>query len=151
MALHISIDEANAWSDKTKLNLGQVDTELEASEVAQVLARVSSAYDTSSWSDNTTTPILIRKIIAMRYMGWYYQRTYSEDDQVSTYGIMLIREADKMLEGIEGGAILLPDATSTFLSPGTPSFYPTTASSAAEATWDDMSLGDAKFSMGTIW
>lgn len=152
MTAHISIEEANAWADKVKLNFGNLDTELEASQSVQVLARVSQIYDISSWVDSITTPSLIRKIIAMMYTGWFFQRTYSEDEDVSTYGMMLIAQAETLMQGIIDGSITLVDIPpGTDLLSSSPVFYPNDASSALDPTTLDHSLGPEKFSMGKVW
>jgi len=152
MTFHITIEEANAWADKVKLNFGNLDVELESSQSTQVLSRVSQIYDVTSWVDSSTTPSLIRKIIAMMYTGWYFQRTYSEDENTSTYGMMLIAQAEQLILGIIDGAITLSDAPpNTDLLNSSPLFYPNDASSALTPTTDDMSLGPNKFSMGTVW
>jgi hypothetical protein len=150
--MHISADEANAWADRVKLNFGELDTELESGLATQVLGRVSQVYTTTGWVDASSTPSLIRKIIAMLYTGWYFERTYSEDENINNYGTMLIAKAEEIILGIISGAIILIDApigTDTGLSQ--PAFYPNDASSALTPTIDDSSLGPAKFTMGTIW
>lgn len=152
MSFHINIEEANAWSDKVKLNFGDLDVELESSQSTQVLARVSQIYDVTSWVSPSTTPSLIRKIIGMLYTGWYFQRTYSEDENVSTYGLLLINQAEELILGIISGSVTLPDAPpGTDLQNSSPLFYPNDASSALEPTINDTSLGPEKFSMGKVW
>lgn len=152
MALHITVGEANAWADKVKINFGNLDSELESAQATTVLARVSQIYDVTSWVDSTTTPSLVRKIIAMLYTGWFFQRTYSEDENVSTYGMLLINQAEQLILGIIGGAITLVDILpGTDLLNSTPLFYPNDASSALEPTTLDKSLGPEKFSMGKVW
>ena len=77
---NISVQEAQSWAEDTKLNLGNVlDAELEAMIATQVFARIAQVYTTSSWITPETTPKLVRSILAMLYMAWYYDRTYSED------------------------------------------------------------------------
>jgi len=127
----------------------------------QVIAEISQSYDVSTWLDTTTTPSLVRKIIAMEYVAWYFQRTYSEDDGINTYGVMLLAEAKNLIQGIISGSITLPDAPGDPVSTSQPVFYPTDASSALRASdtgwnthlgdWTDRSVGSEKFSMGTIW
>ena len=135
MALHITVPEANAWADKVKLNIGFLDSELENTQATQVLSRVSQAYNVSSWVDTTSTPSLIRKIIAMLYVGWFFQLTYSEDDSTSSYGLLLINQAENLINGIVDGSITLVDAVAgTDLGLSQPAFYPTDASSALTPT-----------------
>ena len=62
---YITYQEANAWLEKTKLNLTALDSELEKSISSQVLSEIAQIYDVSSWSDANTTPSLVLKIIAM--------------------------------------------------------------------------------------
>lgn len=135
---YITVAEANAWTDKSKLNLATLDGELEKSVAGQVLAEASQAYDVSSWVDLTNTPSLVRKIIAMMYVAWYFERVYSEDTSTSDYGIMLMTKADELLKSIVDGTILLTDMPvipSTNAQADTPSFLST----------------EPVFSMGTIW
>ena len=149
---NISVAEAQAWIETTKLTLGSLDTELEASISSQVLGTVAQVYDTSSWADTATTPDLIRKAIAMMYTGWIYSRTYAEDADpgVVTYGELLRQYAKTLLDGIVAGSIDLLDATPS-VDIGAPYFYPTDTSSASEPNEDDTSLGPEKFTMGVIW
>ena len=149
---NITVREAKAWADKFKLDLTALDSDLEESVASQVLARLSPAYDTSIWTNESNTPTLVRSIISMVYMAWYYQRTYSEDTDISTYGILLLERADALIENIISGKTALVDAVPIGgATAGTASFYPTDASSAQESTYSDPSLGGPRFTMGTIW
>jgi hypothetical protein len=149
----ISLADANAWADGSKLNITVLDVALEAAQTAEVFARLSNVYAVSGWTSSANTPDLVRKIIAMLYMGWFYQRTYSDDEATNSYGLMLIAQAERLLDGLEDGTLTIdgaaPSTSAGILSTAT--FYPTDASSAVPPTFDDSSLGDAKFTMGTIW
>lgn len=123
----ISAEEARAWGDHVKLDLASLDTELEASVASQVLARVANVYDVSSWLTPETTPSLVRKITAMMYTGWYINRTYSEEEPNSDYALMLIGQAERLLDGIVDGSLDLPEVEAPMLSTGQPSGYPTDA------------------------
>lgn len=148
---HIDIQEAQAWCEKTKLNLGTaLDGELEDSVASQVIVTIAQAYDTSSWTVNTSTPKVVRSIIAMLYVAWMYDRTYSEDNNVNSYSTRLRTSAQVLIDGIIAGNIELPDA-SIVSTTGTPLYYPTDTSSANLPTVEDPSLGPAKFTMGVIW
>jgi hypothetical protein len=150
---NIDVQEAQAWCETTKLNLGTaLDGELEASITSQVLTQVAQVFDTSSWVDNTTTPKLIRSIISMYYVAWIYDRTYAEDSPAGSrsYADKLKTRADSLLEAIMSGNVTLPEATPT-VDTGSPYFYPTDSSSALPADDDDTSLGPEKFTMGVIW
>lgn len=152
MTTHITLAEVQAWLERTKLTLTSLDDSMEAQVASKVLARVASAYPTqvSSWVDYLTTPTLLRSIMAMQYAGWFYDRQYSENPEDNSYADRLRAEAESLLVGIIDGTVDVPEV------PGlpeitNPEFYPTDASSAARPTWEDPSLGPAKFSMGKIF
>jgi hypothetical protein len=149
---NITVDEAQAWAEKSKLDLvSSLDGELEKQVASQVLARVATAYNVSGWTTSTTTPTTIKTIISMMYVGWLYERTYSDDNNgPNVYGDKLLAMAEVMLQNILDGITEIPGIEPT-LDSGAPSFYPTDASSAQCPTSDDRSLGDAKFSMGTVF
>jgi len=149
---HVTPDDLNAFADGRKITFNDIDVGLEETLSTQVLARISQVYDTSTWVDETTTPPLIKSIIAMQYVGWYFERTYSEDANISNYGTMLIAESNTLTDGLANGQIDIPGLP-TGINTGLtqPSFYPDDNSSASETTYDDMSLGPAKFSMGMVW
>ena len=107
---NVTVDDLNAWSEKTKLHITAVESALEEQQTSAVMARLSSAYDVSAWTSPDSTPSLVRKAIAMYYMGWYYMRTFSEDEGVSSYGEKLILDADVLIEGIAQGSVALLDA-----------------------------------------
>lgn len=149
---YIEARDANAWADKFKLNLTALDDDLEVSVASQVLAKVSQRYDTSGWITPQTTPSLIKSIIAMMYTGWYFQRVYSEDTDISTYGALLLTRAEDLMDGIVSGTNVLVEADPIGgESSDTASFYPTDLSSSQSPTFNDMSLGGPKFTMGQIW
>jgi len=115
----------------------------------EVIARIRSTYDTSSWTTPDTTPRLVRTAIAKLYAAWTYNKAYSEDNtDTSNYATRLTANANLLISGIVDGTIELP-------SPAVPvganfgvGFYPTDLSSEMEPTSDDPSLGPAAFSMG---
>lgn len=148
---NIDIQDAQAWAEKTKLDLGSaLDDELEAFVASQVISAIAQVYEVSSWVSQATTPRLVRSVIAMNYVAWIYDRTYSEDATSSNYGALLRQRADLLLESIISGGVTLTDATSLG-DVGSPVFYPTDESSAQDASSDDSSLGGEKFTMGVIW
>jgi hypothetical protein len=149
---HITVDEAQAWAEKSKLDLvSALDGELEKQIASQVLARVATAYDVSGWTTSINTPTLLKQIIAMFYVGWIYERQYSDDNNgPNVYGDKLLEMAEKALQNILDGLTELPGVV-PILDSGAPSFYPTDLSSAQCPTPWDRSLGDAKFSMGTVF
>lgn len=150
----IATSEVNAWLEKTKINLTSLDSDLAGSITELVLGEISSVVDPAAWVDTATTPSLIRKIIAMRYAGWYYQRVYSEDEETNSYGLLLLGEAERLTASIVNGILKVPGALAaenSITAIGRPSFYPNDLSSNTSPTSEDSSTGPAKFTMGHIW
>lgn len=149
---NITVEEAQAWCQRNKLDLGSaLDGALEVQVASPVLARIGTTYDTSSWVSSSTTPQIVKTIIAMYYVAWTYDKLYSDDnDDTNAYADKLMAAADAALANILDGTTEIPGVDPTSNS-GAPSFYPTDASSALDPTVEDPSLGGAKFSMGTIF
>lgn len=148
---YIHLTEAQAWAESSKLAIAAVDTDLEDSVAAEVFARLASAYDTSAWDSPSTTPSLVRKVIAMRYVSWQISRAYAADAGENEYALRLLGMSDMIITGlVDGTTVLLDDPNQTTFDT-TPSFYPNDASSALEPTTDDRSLGGPAFTMGVIW
>lgn len=143
--------QAQAWFDKTKLNIDALDQDLLEEIETETVGRLSSVFDTTSWTNETNTPSLVRTAIAKLYASWYYNRTYSEDsDELNDYAAKLAANAELLISGLIAGTITLPEAPADEDISG-PSFYPTDESSVMEATSDDRSLGPNVFSMGTTF
>lgn len=148
--------EAQGWGERTKLDLSTLDTALCTQIEEEVLSRISSIYDTTTWLDQTSTPRLIRVIIAKMYVAWFYDRQYSENqDQGNDYAKLLKDNAEMLITGIIDGTITIPGTTQD--SNSLPGYYPSDASSAlteqnnimiAGTNIPDTSIGPSKFSMG---
>jgi hypothetical protein len=155
VAAHITETDLRAWADGNKIVVpnGSLDTELEKQVAAEVIAGCAPAYDTTTWVDTNSTPELVKKAIAMTYLGWFIQRTYSEDADTDAYAVMLLAAAQRLVTGIATGTTVLTDVpTGTSLSADTPLFYPTDASSMTPPIPGvDTSLGGPVFSMGDLW
>lgn len=149
---NITLAEAQAWLECTKLSLTHLDTSMESQIAAQVLARVVSAYPTDvvTWVDATTTPRLIRSVIAMLYAGWFYDKTYSENPEENSYADRLREQANNLIESIIAGTTDLVEVE-TPSSLGRPVFFPTDASTAAKPTSDNPSDGPMSFLMGKVF
>jgi hypothetical protein len=149
----ITVGEAQAWVESSKLAIASLDTNLLPQIELQVLSRLATQYDVSTWSNEATTPKMVRSVIAMLYVAWYYDRQYSEDQEAGNdYAAMLRAQAESLTVGLLDGSVEPdPDNPSATDEPGGPSFYPTDASSALEPTDDDPSLGGEQFSMGMRW
>lgn len=142
---NISMPEAQAWLEPTKLTLSALDAELESSSSVRVLGSLARVYDVSGWTTPETTPILVRKIIAMLYAGELYNRQYSEDYDGSSYGDRLIAMAMTSIQGIADGSVDLIDVEVPASTTGSPSFYPNDDAGALDKH------EDAKFTMGRVW
>lgn len=145
--------ELQAWAEGTKFKIVLTDTNsnLLTQIEEEVLARVGSAYDTTTWVDETTTPKLVRVAIAKLFVAWAYRRQYSEDlgENDATYAVQLEANAETIISGIVDGSIDIPGEGNS--PSGEPVFYPTDVSTASCPTWDDRSLGAEKFSMNMVF
>ena len=150
-AIYLEVGDVNALGDATKLVFPVVGPELEDSVVQEIFAQVGQVHDVTTWIARASTPKLIIKILAMFYVGWHYQKVYSEDDNPNSFGLLLIARGQRLVDGIISGAVELTDVTVPAKNDGTASFYPNDASSAQTPTTDDRSLGKEHFSMGMIW
>lgn len=144
----ITLAEAQAWLEPTKLTLASLDAALLAHLEEEILSKLASTYTVSAWTTDTTTPKLVRTAISKTYAAWTINRQYSENqDELNDYAISLQANSDMIITGLVEGRIILPEvpvpATSRSVS-----FYPTNASSAQEPTSDDPSLGGPWFSLG---
>jgi hypothetical protein len=143
----IQADDAQAWAEKTKLPIEQLDAGLTDQVETLVLARLTSSFpdDVSTWVSPETTPT-----IAMFYVAWYYDRQYSEEQEaLNDYAVLLRSQAEALMVGIADGSVLVPGAVLPTLDDV--GFYPNDVSSSLQPTDTDRSLGDAKFSMNQVY
>jgi hypothetical protein len=150
---HIQTGDLKAWTDGNKIVITTIDADLESEVAIEVIAQCATAYNTSGWTDISNTPALVRKAIAMTYVGWLVERTYSEDSDSNAYAMMLLAAAGRLIASIQAGSTVLPDAaTGTNLASSAPTFYPTDSSSLmTPIPGVDTSLGGPVFSMGDVW
>lgn len=151
----IRLDEVKALFERTKMDVQSLDTDLLALVETEVLQRLAIQIDPAVsvlWVDPSTTPDLIRTIIAKKYGAWIYQRQYSEDVGTSdnTYADKLDANAEMLITGILDGSIIVDGYTEDVT---TITFYPNDASSAQDLYSDpnDPSVGPASFSMGSVF
>lgn len=124
MAALITLQEAQAWGEKTKLApawSNGLDTALLEQVQAEVLGNIASVADTSAWTDSTNTPSMVKTIIAKFYVAWLIDRQYSEDEELSQYAALLRSTATSLQTGIMNSDIDLVPGTS---GDGLPSVYP---------------------------
>lgn len=148
----ITVAEANAWLESTKLSLPNIETSLESQIGSQVLARLASTYDTSSWTDTNSTPVLVRSIIAMYYAAMIYDRAYTDDNDTTNNWAQILRNlADQNIAGLLSGAITLVEQPDDNSDVSTPVFFPNDLSSSQCPTEENPSDGPAAFMMGTVF
>jgi hypothetical protein len=151
--MRVTLDELSAWAEPTKLpafgpSLSARDTELLNHIEEEILSMLKGKYDVSPWTNEVTTPKIVRTAIAKMFMSWFYNRQYSEDEEnTNPYADRLDMNAKLIIQGLIDGTIPIDPAQPV----GQPVFYPTDQSSASEPTDEDPSLGPAKFSMGTVF
>lgn len=149
---HFTLPEANAWLESTKLTLTTIDPDLEKQLAEQVLARLRGTFDSAStWTNEASTPTLVRSIIAMLYCAAVYERSYGDNhEDTNNYAGLLRSAAESNIVGLITGVLELTEDTGN-LDSGTPAFYPTDVSSAACPTDLDPSAGGPYFTMGQVF
>ena len=158
MADIVRLDEVQSWLESTKLRLSGLDNELVDTAKTSVFAQLSATFDISGWLDYTTTPDLVRKVIAMYVASWTYSRQYSEaiGTNLNNYSAWLENKANLLLSGILSGNYAL-EVVATGGDPGAPAFWPNDTTGATQQ-FDAAgnSIGgqyseDIKFTMGQIF
>lgn len=145
----IDVTDAQAWAESTKLAISALDTALDSQVETQVLTRLQTVVQTSAWVDTSSTPAIVKSIIAMLYVSWVYDRQYSEDQESGNdYAALLRASAESLIQGILNGTIELPGVT---VDPSQPAFYPTDASSALDPTPAQPHLGPEHFQTGMVF
>lgn len=147
----ITVEDVQGWVESSKLSITDLDMSFLPQIETEVLAILGTVYDTAVWVDASSTPSLVKVIIAKMYAGWLYDKHYSENQaERNEYAQMLKDNANMLISGLTDGTVELPGITPA--STQGPSFYPNDISSAQTPGDDgDWSLGPAKFSMGKIF
>lgn len=146
----ITVEEVRGWVETSKLNVIDLDLDFLPQLETEILAKLGTVYNTTTWVSPSTTPDLVRVIITKLYAGWVYDRSYSENQaEANPYAAMLKENAGMLLQGLIDGTLEIPGVTAESIP--NPSFYPNDLSSAQEPTSDDPSLGPARFSMGRVF
>lgn len=125
MAQLVTLQEAQAWGEKTKLAPAWqdgLDIALLEQVQVEVLGRVASVANTSTWTTSASTPSLVKTIIAKLYVAWLIDRQYSEDADLSAYAALLRTSAVTLLDGIVNSEIDIPGVVVE--ADGLPSVYP---------------------------
>lgn len=147
----INVDDVQPWLEESKLRLDSNDDLIEEPFQSEyVKSRLAScSMEVSTWVDTSTTPTLVKAIIAMLVAAQRYNRFYSETDEEAgnPYANKLEERANMLLEGICAGTVNLSDVTDDPATTGFGSilFYPT----------DDVGIIDTeeavRFTMGRVF
>lgn len=148
----ITVTEAQAWGESSKLKITSLEPSLLAHVEAITLAEIGRAYDPlliqALWVNEATTPQIVRTLIAMRYVSLYYDRQYSEDEGRNPWGRRLDNMAKDLSEAIQTGSVDIPEIAGVTGIARSPRFYPNDASSdEAGATEEDPSAGPPQFTV----
>jgi len=123
----ITLQEARAWGEKTKLAPAWedgLDAVLLSQIQVEVVGNVASVADTSAWVDSDSTPELVKTIIAKLYVAWLIDRQYSEDEELSAYAALLRATALSLQTAISDSEIDLPGGSTDAPGDGLPGMYP---------------------------
>lgn len=107
--MHITVGEVQAWFQGTRLTV--TESEIQAFELVAtttVFSALSRKYTTTSWLNQVSTPDIVRAIISMFVAAWVYQRSYSDNADLSSYGTWLEGKAYHLLEAAANGDLLIP-------------------------------------------
>lgn len=148
----IEVADVQAWVEVTKFTVKEPLPTTDANLLGQIetetVSRLSGTYaeEYPTWIDHTSTPPIVKVIIAKLFAAWMYRKAYSESlaEEDAAYAAKLEMNAEMLISGLIDGTIDIPGGGSDV----GPVFYPTDASSAMRSTRADPSLGPSKFSMG---
>lgn len=144
----ILLADAQAWGEDTKLTLTSLDAALLSQVETQVVSQLDNAFDVTTWVNDTNTPAIVKSIIAMLYMAWFYDRQYSEDQESGNdYAALLRAQAASLIAGLIDGSILIPGQEAETGPSDEPVFFPTDESSSLCPTDLQPELGGSSFTM----
>jgi hypothetical protein len=126
---HVTLDEIQQWLAPTKFGLNAIDVELEATAVSFIFGRLEDRFDVSGWTNETTTPDLVRKTVALYIAIMEYERAIAEDyPSGDSYSKRLWTRMETLIEGILADEIHIgQDQDETLSALESPAFYPTDA------------------------
>lgn len=129
---YVTPAQVQSWLQVDKFDIlptDGVNVELEQMAADIVLSHLEQRYDTSGWTNDTNTPGMVLRMIAMLVAAFTLRKAISEDDGESAYSTWLENRVLKLLEGLVSGVIDLPGADPDPNAPAAASvaFFPTTA------------------------
>lgn len=156
--MHVTKPEVQQWIQQNKLDIDNIDVELEASAASFVLSSLGLTFDTSTWADEDTTPELVRKAISMLVAAWTLKRTYDENtNEESRWADQLEEMARGLIVNIQTGLIDLLDVIGVPVLTEGPDFYPNDATG-SDTIYNSQGIAvgwagseDVKFRMGEVF
>lgn len=151
---HFEKSEMQSWLESSKLapQFVDIDEDLATQIGTMIKSRLAPIYTVANWTTANNTPKLVRTIIAMHYVAWIYDKTFSVDsDETNDYAALLRSTADANILALISGAVILEEDPLTTSDTGTPVFFPNDTSSANPPSEDFPSDGGPAFMMGTVF
>lgn len=126
MANVVAQPEVQNWLEPTKTEIRSDPSETIAHVQRRVFGQLSNAFEeVETWLGPSTTPDLVRDIIAMWTAGLIFNKFYAQQStQFSGYGNMLISDAKSLLQGLIDGSIEIEEEL-TEKPKDLPAFWPT--------------------------
>lgn len=144
----VNIQDVQNWLSDNRL-LVDVTDDLEdiAGLEEHIKAQLSTLYDTTLWTDASSTPVLVRSVLGARLAALRYRKVYSDQVDELPYADWLEEWAKMTVDGILDGSLLLSDATDvdTAAEQSSISFYP---DDTTEVAYPEQAR---KFTMGQVF
>jgi hypothetical protein len=113
------------WLEPTKFHIDSFDPELEGSARELAFSTLSPVYSIDTWTDESTTPKLVKDAIGMIVASWLYDRAFSEDFPDGTgWAQRLYDRAMTLLNGIVSGLIDIGESSTIVAGVSEPLYYP---------------------------
>jgi hypothetical protein len=122
---YLNVKSVQAWLHQSKYEVTAIDPELEKAAKEIYFGEFAQRYDTSSWTNATTTPQLVLTVMSMYVASVYLRRAVSQDDGYASYADWLEKRVETICAAIVSGSIELPSPIDTSSSlGGGPLFFP---------------------------
>jgi len=110
--MNLTSEDIMQFLPKGKFTIANVDSyrsnELEATQEAYVLSRLSPHYDISTW--DTDPPTLVKSVVSMMVAAQMYMSNWADSDtDLPAYGENLMMQAKNILDGMVSGSINIDD------------------------------------------
>jgi hypothetical protein len=124
---YLALSQVQAWLQSTKYPISHVDATIETVEATTVIGNLNARYDTSTWTNGTTTPPMVVSIISMKVAAAELRRVAGEEDGRYEYAKWLEDRANQLTDDIVNAVIDLPgiDPSTASVLGGGPLFWPT--------------------------